>query len=122
MAATPTRIESDLYDAAKAVGAIMSRSAAQQVNHWARIGREIESAADVRHREIAKVLAGHGDYDSLDGREQAAVRAAWEIRMTEAREALNLEVEFSNSGLPWVEADDEGAVVHRVPGNDSHVG
>lgn len=43
MPAIPTRIEHDLYDGAKTVGSTMSRSAAQQINHWARIGREIEA-------------------------------------------------------------------------------
>lgn len=33
---TPTRIDDDLYAAAKAAGKTMSRSAAQQIAHWTR--------------------------------------------------------------------------------------
>ena len=33
---SPTRIDDDLFASAKAVGEVMSRSASQQVSHWAR--------------------------------------------------------------------------------------
>ncbi len=113
VSATPTRIESDLYESAKSVGALMSRSAAQQVNHWARIGRELESADGVSQREIAQVLAGAGSYDALSAREKAVVRAEWDERITAARLDLNFEDEFTAAGIGWVEADDDGAVVVR---------
>ncbi|MGI8947595.1 MAG: TA system antitoxin ParD family protein [Ornithinimicrobium sp.] len=40
-----------------------SRSAAQQINHWARIGRELEASGKVSQRDIEAVLAGDGSYD-----------------------------------------------------------
>lgn len=113
MSATPTRIESDLYESAKSVGAVMSRSAAQQVNHWARIGRELESAEGVSQREIARVLAGAASYDALSAREKAVVRAEWDERITARRLDLNFEEEFIASGVRWVEGDEDGAVVVR---------
>ena len=36
----------------------MSHSATQQVNHWARIGRELELSHELRHRDFGAVLAG----------------------------------------------------------------
>ncbi|MCI0157854.1 ParD-like family protein [Leifsonia shinshuensis] len=39
----PMRMDGDLVDAAKAVGAVSSRSATQ-LSHWARIGRELEAS------------------------------------------------------------------------------
>lgn len=117
MAATPTRIEAELYDAAKAVGPGMSRSAAQQINHWARIGRELEAAEGVSQRDIARVLAGRDSYDSLNAHEQALVRAEWEERMTETRKGLDFEAEFLADGESWVDADTEGrTVVHDAFG------
>ena len=113
MAATPTRIEAELYDAAKAVGPGMSRSAAQQINHWARIGRELEAAEGVSQRDIARVLAGRDSYDSLKAHEQALVRAEWEERMTETRKGLDFEAEFLADGGSWVDADTEGRTVVR---------
>ncbi len=118
MTTMPTRIEVDLYDAAKHVGTVMSRSAAQQINHWARIGRELETSAGVSHRDIAQVLAGRGSYDTLNGREQALVRAEWDERAAETREGLNFATEFEAAGVTgWVEADTHGnTVIHDSVG------
>ena len=74
MASTsPARIDDDLYASAKLAGTVQSRSASQQVVHWARIGREIEASASVSAKEIGEVLAGARSYDSLDAKEQAVV-------------------------------------------------
>jgi hypothetical protein len=113
VSATPTRIETDLYESAKSVGALMSRSAAQQVNHWARIGRELEAADGVSQRDIARVLAGVASYDALSAREKAVVRAEWDERITANRLDLNFEDEFIAAGISWVESDDDGAAVVR---------
>lgn len=42
------RVDADLFEAAKSAGADAGRSAAAQIRHWARIGREFEKAADIR--------------------------------------------------------------------------
>jgi hypothetical protein len=111
----PTRIDEDVARAAKAAGALLSRSPAQQVNHWARIGRELEASKSLSQRDIAQVLAGRSSYDALNAREQAVVRAEWSERMTALREGLDLAAEFSAAGQPWVEADQDGNVVARKP-------
>lgn len=110
----PTRVDGDLYGAAKSAGAATSRSAAQQINHWARIGREFESSPGVRLRDIERVLAGDGSYDTLSEREQAIVRAAWEQSMAARRGALNFEEEFTQAGESWSEADADGQLVVRA--------
>lgn len=113
MAGSPTPIDDDLFAAAKSAGAAQSRSAAQQINHWARIGRELEASRAVSVREVQAVLSGRGKYDDLAAREQAIVRAEWDERMTAVRLNLNLEDEFSAAGDTWSEADDEGRAVER---------
>lgn len=112
---SPTRIDDELYASAKIVGPLMSRSAAQQIAHWARIGRELESGGSVSHRDIADVLAARRDYDQLTSQEQAVVRAEWAERMEARREALDLAREFSAQGRSYVELDDDGRVVRREP-------
>ncbi|MCW2855723.1 MAG: hypothetical protein JWR52_1338 [Marmoricola sp.] len=113
MTSMPTRIDADLFEAAQSAGAVMSRSATQQINYWARIGREFESARGVNQRDIAAVLAGRRRYDGLGALEQAVVRAEWDERITEAREGLNLAAEFEAAGETWVEADAAGRTVTR---------
>jgi hypothetical protein len=111
---SPARIDDDLYASAKLAGEVQSRSASQQVAHWARIGREIEASATISHKDIAEVLAGSRSYDSLSAKEQALVRAEWSTRMDVAREALNFAQQFGAEGRTWVELDDDGAVVKRT--------
>jgi hypothetical protein len=114
MAATsPARIDDDLYASAKLAGGVQSRSASQQVVHWARIGREIEASASISYRDIGEVLSGSRSYDLLSTKEQAVVRAEWSVRMDTLRETLNLAEAFSAAGRTWVELDDDGSVVGR---------
>lgn len=120
MASTPTRIDDELYELAKLVGAVMSRSAAQQITHWARIGREIESAEGVSARAVAKVLAQRSSYDELSEKEQAIVRAEWAERIEERREALDIPAELADRGRSWVELDEEGRVVERGVTAEEH--
>jgi hypothetical protein len=110
---SPARIDDDLYASAKLAGEVQSRSASQQVVHWARIGREIEASASISHKDIAEVLAGSQSYDKLSAKEQAVVRAEWSVRMDGLREALNLAAQFAAAGRTWVELDDDGNIVER---------
>lgn len=107
---SPARIDDDLYASAKLAGEVQSRSASQQVAHWARVGREIEASASISHKDIAEVLAGSRAYDVLSAKEQAIVRAEWSVRMDSFREALNLADQFAAAGRTWVELDDDGNV------------
>lgn len=113
MASTPTRIDDELFEHAKLVGSLMSRSAAQQIAHWAKIGRELESAEGVSARAITEVLAQRSSYDALTDEEQAIVRAEWAERIEQRREGLDIAGELADRGRSWVELDDDGQVVER---------
>jgi len=121
---SPARIDDDLYASAKLAGEVQSRSASQQVVHWARIGREIEASGNISQKDIAEVLVGGRSYDTLSAKEQAVVRAEWSARMDTRREALNLAEQFVSAGRTWVELDDSGSVVERgsASGRDAGAG
>lgn len=114
-ASTPIRIDADLYAAATAVGPVMSRSAAQQVAHWARIGREVEASPEISLGDVARVLRGAMDYDALGADEQAVVRSYWKERMAELLGALRLDRGWEAERRPYVELDEHGRVVRRGP-------
>jgi hypothetical protein len=115
MSSPPTRLPDDLYQAAKSTAAVNSRSAAQQIAHWARIGRELEASSGVSQRDVERVLAGDGSYDALSEREQAIVRAAWDERVAARRASLDYEATFLGTGESWSEADPDGNVTVRNP-------
>lgn len=119
MASTiPTRVTTELFDTAKVVGDMTSRSAAQQIEHWARIGREIELASTLAQRDIAAVLSGSMAYDDLGTEEQAVVRARWASLMKERRESLDLVRDFGLQGETYVDLDDQGRIVRHAPDGD----
>lgn len=107
----PTGLPADVYESAVAEAHNASRSVPQQIAHWARIGRELEMSPQVNHRDIARVLAGSGTYDSLGYREQAIVREEWDNRISELRAGLNYESGFIAAGESYSEADENGNVV-----------
>jgi hypothetical protein len=112
-------VNEDLFASAQLVGSLMDRSAAQQITHWARIGREIEGGATISHRAIADVLAKHTSYDHLTAEEQAVVRAEWSERMEARRADLNLAETLARKDRPYAELDEDGQVVVRTPGGRS---
>lgn len=119
MGTTPSmQIDDDLYAAAKQAGAAAGRSAAQQIAHWARVGREIERLHNVATRDFADVLAGSKTYDSLSVPQQAVVRAAWTERIEALTRSLDREAEFTAEERPYVEADQNGKARHKGPGLD----
>ncbi|GAA1560966.1 MULTISPECIES: TA system antitoxin ParD family protein [Brevibacterium] len=110
----PTRLPADVYESAVAAAKAASRTVPQQIAHWARIGREMESSPTVNHRQITQVLAGTSSYDSLAEREQAIVREAWEERTRTLREGLDYATGFDSAGEEYSELDEDGnLVVHR---------
>ena len=63
-----------------------------QIARWVRMGREVESTANLA--AVDEVLAGDGSYDALPPGEQAIVRAVWAERIVETRDALDYEAVF----------------------------
>lgn len=112
---SPTRIDDELYASAKAAGALLSRSASQQIAHWARIGRELETAESVSAREVGRVLAGQARYDELTDHEQAVVRVAWAERIGKRLHDLDFAREYAETGAPYAELDADGKAVRRQP-------
>src|SRR5690606_38191371 len=108
----PTRVESDVYAAAQAAGSMHARSTAQQLTHWARIGRELERSV-VSQAAIDDVLRGRRRYDSLHDYDQAVVRATWAEAMNDVAAGTDLPGEFTALGRSWSELDEDGNVVHN---------
>lgn len=118
---TPTRFDAALFESAQAAGARTHRSAAQQLAHWARLGRELEAASGLSQRDIDRVLAGQLSYDDIEDREQAAVRTAWREGIDADLASLDLRARLEGEGRTrWSEADEHGHVtVHETPENDA---
>ncbi len=109
----PVRIGSDLFESARRAGGAQERSAAQQISHWARIGRELEASASVtvaEHRRLADAAA----YDDMSPTEQALVRAQWEVAIGDAIGELDLRRHFASEGKRFVVVADARGVAETV--------
>ena len=118
---TPTRFDAALFESAQAAGARTHRSAAQQLAHWARLGRELEAASGLSQRDFDRVLAGQLSYDDIGEREQAAVRTAWREGIDTDLTSLDLQARFEAQGRTRrSEADEQGnVIVHETSDNDA---
>lgn len=123
-ATTPTRFDADLFASAQVAGARSHRSAAQQLAHWARLGRDLEATGGISQRDIDRVLAGQLSYDELGDRDQAVVRTSWREGVDDDLSTLDLRSRFEAQGRSrWSEANAEGTVtVHESAGDDVPTG
>src|ERR1700755_2781482 len=71
----PTRVAADLVDSAKAEGARQSRSAKQQLDHWARVGRAVSSQHTAARRRVEAALAGDVELGELSVEEGVVFNA-----------------------------------------------
>lgn len=110
-----TTCSDELLEAAASVAGGSGRNVEEQLVHWARVGRELESSPSIAHAAVAAVLAGDASYDELEDGEQAIVRAVWCERIAARLGDLDLVVEFRNAGLSWVELAEDGSIVRVDP-------
>lgn len=110
MASPSTRLDEDLYEDATVTGPLSSRSAAQQLSYWARIGRAISRAAT--EEQLLELLSK--PYDELSGAQQATVRAEWAEAI--ARQASqNYAARFTAEGRSYSGLDANGNIVRHRP-------
>lgn len=108
----PTRFAADLLDDAAIEGARQSRSAKQQLDHWARLGR----ALDRRHAAtLRSVLEGDVALSSLDAPTRNAVNASLDAAIEERAAAASLGAVALRRGIAVVALDDSGALIRHDP-------
>lgn len=110
-----TRVAADLFEAAAAEGARQSRSAKQQLDHWARVGRAVSSQHSAARRRVQAALAGDLDVAGLSTEEgvvfNAEVAAAIEERLADTHYGHRLAAQ----GVTTVALDDDGRIVEYRP-------
>ena len=64
MATASIRLEDRLVENAKIVGSVQSRSAAKQIEHWAKIGRMMEDNPDLSYAFVMQSLMAKAEKDA----------------------------------------------------------
>jgi len=116
----PTRIDPDLYDAAVLEGARENRSAREQIEHWARVGKAISSQHTASRRRVEAVLAGALPITTeLTDEEASALDAEVEARIEERLRRTNLGALLRARGETIVALDDQGVLTEYRPDGTS---
>ncbi|ORW69063.1 TA system antitoxin ParD family protein [Mycobacterium saskatchewanense] len=110
-----TRFAADLVDSAAAEGARQSRSAKQQLDHWARVGRAVSSQHTAARRRVEAALAGDLELRELSVEEgvvfNAEIAAAVEENLVKAHYGDRL----AQRGIATVALDEAGEIVEYPP-------
>jgi hypothetical protein len=109
-----TRFAADLLDAAAAAGSRESRSAKQQLDHWARLGRSVAEQTDVRRR-IDAALAGTLPLADLTPDERLVVNAEVDARIQASVRSTHYGQRLAAEGVTTVALDDFGNLVRHHP-------
>lgn len=116
-----TRLSASLVSDAAKVGTLEHRSARQQLEHWARVGRSVSQRTSVSRRRIEAVLDGALPSASL-GAEESAIYDAEIDALLEARLVGDDHVaRRAAEGMTSVVLDEQGRIVEHRPDGTTDV-
>lgn len=115
------RVAADLVNGAAAEGARQGRSAKQQLDHWARVGRAVSAQYTASRRRVEAALAGHLDAGDLTAEESVVFNAEVNAAIEERVARVNYAEEFAARGMTMVALNDAGQIVQYRPDGTSAV-
>jgi hypothetical protein len=111
----PTRVAADLLEAAAVEGRRESRSAKQQLDHWARVGRAVSAQTSASRRRVEAALAGELSERELTSHERVTFNAELDAAICESARAIDLGEVLASRGVTAVGLDDEGRLMRYHP-------
>ncbi len=116
-----TRFAADLVDSAAAEGARQSRSAKQQLDHWARVGRAVSSQHTAARRRVEAALAGDLELRELSVEEGVVFNAEIAAAIEEKLATSNYGDLLAKRGITTVGLNEAGEIVEYQPDGQSVV-
>ncbi|MCW2659790.1 MAG: hypothetical protein JWP83_942 [Mycobacterium sp.] len=110
-----TRVAADLMDSAASEGARQSRSAKQQLDHWARVGRAVSTQHTTSRRRVEAALAGHLATSDLTVEEGVVFNAEISAAVEESLARTNYGAALAGQGITTVALNDAGEIVEHQP-------
>jgi hypothetical protein len=118
-----TRFAADLLDAAAAEGARQSRSAKQQLDHWARVGRAVSAQQSAARRKVEAALAGNLELSALSQEEGVVFNAEISAAIQENLAGAHYGQALAGRGVTTVALNEAGEIIeHRPDGTTMVVG
>ncbi|HEX2284556.1 MAG TPA: hypothetical protein VHI10_06970 [Mycobacterium sp.] len=116
-----TRVAADLLDSATVEGARQSRSAKQQLDHWARVGRAVSAQHTASRRRVEAALAGHLELTDLSVEEGVVFNAEISAAIEESLARTHYGAVLAAQGITTVALNDAGEIVEHRPDGTSVV-
>ncbi|OJZ74677.1 hypothetical protein BRW65_08195 [Mycobacterium paraffinicum] len=110
-----TRVAADLMDSAAVEGSRQSRSAKQQLDHWARVGRAVSSQHSAARRRVEAALAGEMPLRDLSAVEGVVFNAEIAAAVEESLANTHYGKTLAARGITTVALDDNGDIVQYRP-------
>ena len=106
-----TRIAGDVVAVASAVAPAERRTAAEQINYWARVGMQVERSASVATRKVLAVASGEAQFSSLDPDEHQIAHALIDAQIAERAAGERFGAASRAGGRSTVSLADDGTLV-----------
>ncbi|MCZ0728363.1 TA system antitoxin ParD family protein [Mycolicibacterium iranicum] len=116
-----TRVAADLMDSAAVEGSRQSRSAKQQLDHWARVGRAVSSQHSAARRKVEAALAGEMPLRELSAEEGVVFNAEIAVAIEESLADSHYGETLAARGITTVALDDNGDIVQYRPDGSTAV-
>jgi ParD-like antitoxin of type II bacterial toxin-antitoxin system len=115
----PTRVPSDLFDSAVVEGAKENRSAKQQLEHWARVGRSVSARQTASRRRVEAALAGAVPVERLSEEEGIVFDSEVQARLEERLRSTDLGAVLAARGITTVALNEQGELIEYRPDGTS---
>jgi lysozyme family protein len=115
----PTRVSSDLLDSAVVEGAKESRSAKQQLEHWARVGRSVCARQTTSRHRVEAAMAGTLPVEQLSADEGVVFDADVQSRLQARLRTTNLGAVLAARGVTTVALNEQGELTEYRPDGTS---
>ena len=116
-----TRFAADLLDSAAVEGARSSRSAKQQLDHWARVGRAVSSQHSAARRRVEAALSGELALAALSEEEGVVFNAEISAAIQERLATADYRRVLAARGITTVALNDDGELVEHRPDGSAAV-
>ncbi len=117
----PTRFAVDLLESAAVEAKRESRSAKQQLDHWARVGMAVSMHETAARRRVEDALAGRLALSQLDDHERVVAHAELDVAIQERADATSFGARLAAEGVTTVALSDDGTLVEYRPDGSERV-
>ena len=110
-----TRFDAGLFEAAVDEGRREHRSARQQLEHWARLGRELSSHETAARRRIEAAVRGGTPLSALAAEERQVANVELDVAIQERAATTSFGRALLKAGVTAVALDENGTLTEFSP-------